>query len=227
MIQSKSQYTFELQISKDENEKELFKIYYAELESAIRKLKSIIHIEWKTHYSSDVVRSITNQYHEGVLILASAKRLKEYYSSNIFNGKYPDGIKELLEKEIIIAIECGDHSFTTIVETERFSKVNKNLANTIVFHQDDKLLVLHHGQFSMICNHKNGDYAKYGFKDLIISVDIELPGDQEIIISRCGEEEDGELILQFNNIEIANDSNYLIQFQDIPKHNENTKQIIF
>ena len=116
IYQYEHKYRFELQIGRDENEIQLFKDLYEELKGSIQKLEHIIHIEWKTHYSNDVVRSITDQYHEGVLILASSNRLKKYFSLNKFDGNFPDGILELLDRRIIIAVNCWDYSFQTIVE---------------------------------------------------------------------------------------------------------------
>jgi len=211
IYQYEHKYRFELQISRDENEIELFQEFYKELKPSIQKLNAIIHLEWKTHYSNDVVRIITDQYHEGVLILASSNRLKQYFSQNKFNVEFPDGILELLNRRIIIAVNCWDYSFQTIVETEKFTNLESQLVNFIEFEKDDKLLVLHHGQFTMICDRKNGDHTQYGFKDIIINIPIESPGIQGMALSRSGNDHEGELIIQFDNHSEIKSSNSLIQ----------------
>ena len=80
VYQYDGKYRFELRISRDEDEIHLFKQYYRKIKSSIENLNYILHIEWKTHYSNDIVRKISNVSHEGVLIIASSKRLKEYLS---------------------------------------------------------------------------------------------------------------------------------------------------
>ena len=219
IYQYEYKYRFELQIGRDENEFQLFKELYEELKPSIQKLTAIIHIEWKTHYSNDIVRSVTDQYHEGVLILASSNKLKEYFSQNEFNGEFPDGIQELLENRIIIAVNCWDYSFQTIVETEKITEVNNELVNFIDFEKDDRLLILHHGQFTMICEYNKGDYTQYGFKDIIINIPIESPGIQGMVFSRSGDDYEGELIVQFVNHNKSKENNSLIQIDKIPTHN--------
>ena len=219
IYQYEHKYRFELQIGSDENEIQIFKELYEELKPSIQKLKAIIHLEWKTHYSNDIIRSITDQYHEGVLILASSNRLKQYYSENEFNYEFPIGIQELLNKRVIIGINCLDYSFQTIVETDKITEINSQLVNYIEFEKDDKLLILHHGQFTMICDSNYGDYTQYGFKDIIINIPIEAPGEQGIAFSRSGDDYGGELIIQFDNHTKTKQANYLIQINEVPTHN--------
>ena len=219
LYQYEYKYRFELQIGSHENEIQIFKELYEELKLSIQKLTAIIHLEWKTHYSNDIIRSMTNQYHEGVLILASSNRLKQYYSANEFNYEFPNGIQELLEKKIIIAINCYDYSFQTIVETERITEISRIFNSFIDFEEDDKLLILHHGQFTMICDNNKGDYTQYGFKDIIINIPIESQRKQGMAFSRSGDDYEGELIIQFDNHSELNDSNSLIEIDDVPTHN--------
>lgn len=220
IYQYEYKYRFELQIGSHENEIQIFKELYEELKPSIQKLAAIIHLEWKTHYSNDIIRSMTNQYHEGVLILASSNRLKQYYSVNEFNYEFPNGVQELLEKKIIIALNCYDYSFQTIVETERITEINSTVKGSIDFEEDDKMLILHHGQFTMICDNNNGDYTQYGFKDIIINIPIESPANQGMIFSRGGDEDEDELIIQFNNQTNSNRGNTLIQIEEVPTHNK-------
>lgn len=219
IYQYEHKYRFELQIGRDENELQLFEELYEELKPSIQKLTAIIHVEWKTHYSNDIIRSITDQYHEGVLILASSNKIKQHYSQNKFNYDFPIGIKELLDSRIIIAVNCWDYSFQTIVETERITEIDSKLVNFIDFDKDDKLLILHHGQFTMICDDKKGDYTQYGFKDIIINIPIEFSGLQGMTLSRSGDEYEGELIIQFNNNSSTSKANSLLQINEVPTHN--------
>lgn len=219
VYQYNGKYRFELGIGSDENEPELFKVYFNNLNNAINKLEHIFHIEWRTHYSNSVIRSITDKYHEGVLVLASSKRLKQYYSQNEYNGNFPEGLSDLLENNIIIAINCLDHCFSTIVEIEETTLINIELANSIEFEEDDKLLILHHGEFTMICNYNNGDYTKYRFKDIIITIPIESATKQIMSISKSGQDDDGELILQFVHEGSITTPNKLIDINEVPTHN--------
>ena len=217
VYQYEGKYRFELQISRDENEIHLFNQYFKKLQPAIENLKHILHIEWRTHYSNDVVRRMSNVSHAGVLIIASSKRLKEYYSNNKFNYDFPVGIKDLIDKKIIIAINCLDYDFETILETEKFTRINDTLVSSIEFKEEDELLILNHSQFTMICHYNEGDYSKHG--DLITPIQIESPGIQKMSFARSKENYDGEMIIQFNNNEKRNTVNRLIEIDEIPTHN--------
>ena len=217
VYQYDGKYRFELRISRDEDEIHLFKQYYRKIKSSIENLNYILHIEWKTHYSNDIVRRISNVSHEGVLIIASSKRLKEYYTNNKFDYDFPKGINELIDKRIIIAINCWDYDFETIIEIEKFTNINSDLINSIEFEKDDELLILNHSQFTMMCHFNGGDYKQHG--DIITPTPIESPGLQRMAFSRSGGDYDGELIIQFENKNKTNDSNRLIVIDEIPTHN--------
>ena len=116
-------------------------------------------------------------------------------------------------------MNCWDYSFQTIVETERITEIDSKLVNFIDFDKDDKLLILHHGQFTMICDDKKGDYTQYGFKDIIINIPIEFSGLQGMTLSRSGDEYEGELIIQFNNNSSTSKANSLLQINEVPTHN--------
>ena len=217
VYQYDGKYRFELQISSDDDEIQLFNLYYDKLKSIIENLKHILHIEWRTHHSNDVVRRISNVSHEGVLIVASSNRLKRHFATNDFDYDFPGGLNELLESNIIIAINCLDYSFTTILEAEKLSSISVNLLNNIKFEQDDELLILNHSQFTMICHYNKGDYTKHG--DIITSVPIDSSHQQCMAISKSGDGYEGELIIQFVNHNTSMESNYLIQIDEVPTHN--------
>lgn len=220
LYQRDGNYRFELNIATAEFDKEpeLFKQYYAEIENSINKLKHILHLEWRSHYDNQVIRSETNIYHEGVLILASSKKLIEYYSSREFDGAFPEGIQDLITSNSIIAINCWDYCFETIIEIDKITDANYGLSSFIEFEEDDKLLFMHHGDFTMTCSNHKGDYEKHGWKS-IIPIEVKQPGLQEIKISRSGGDYDGQLLFQFRNRSKTEGSNKLIDIKEIPTHN--------
>ncbi|MFK8054867.1 MAG: hypothetical protein AB8F78_02005 [Saprospiraceae bacterium] len=211
-----NRFEFNLPTSRINDDIQLFNSIYEKLGPSIEKLSNIELIEWRTHYTNGIVRRISTTPHEGVLIFASSKRLKKYYAENDFNYEFPSGIIELLKQNIIIAIECLDYCFTTIIETEKFTAISSDLVNHIEFEEDDELLILNHSQFSMICNYNNGDYSNP--KGDIKPIHQKTPRVQKMAISKSGNEDSGELIIQFDNTSQSVKVNHLIQIEDIPKH---------
>lgn len=215
VYQFESRYRFELQISSGEDEKLLFPKFYSAFKSSIEELEHLFHIEWRTDYSNKIVKCTTNLYHEGVLILASSKKLRNYFKERKFSYEFPSGIEELIETNSVIVINCWDNEISTHIEIEEFSEVNKKLKNSIEFEEGDELLIMHHGDFTMICDNHNGNYKNYDYKS-VISIPIETARKQVIVISKNMAE--NEIIFQFEYDKRENGQNELIDFKEIPTH---------
>ncbi len=103
---------------------------------------------------------------EGVLFLASAKKLAEEYMDKSFNYDFPQGLSKLLDGNSIIALTTsdGDNVVLDILPdgeklTGDFDKV---ITQWIELKIDDQLLILSHAEFTQICT-KKGDYKIYGW----------------------------------------------------------------
>lgn len=99
---------------------------------------------------------------EGVLVLASAKRLAKEYAEKEFDYHFPDGLSALLQQHSIIALTTmmGDSLIIDFVdEFDPTATVDNEIQQWIELEEDDLLLVLHHGEFTWICDAK-GDYTQ-------------------------------------------------------------------
>jgi len=173
LYQHGNNFSFELQISSnDKDELTWFQKFHNQLSKSIERLKQINHIQWRTDYDNKVIRIQTSLNHEGVLCLCSSNQLKQFYSNNEFDYEYPQGLYELFKHKIAFVIDSKDYDYTIIIETEKITDWKFGLYNTIKFTDKDELLILHHGDFKMICDNHKGDYNSYGLKNLI-SIPIE------------------------------------------------------
>lgn len=218
LIQNNNQYRFWLEIRTKDDQYKLFEEFHKEIIDSIPSEFHLNRIDWVSNYNEEIIRCETDMNHEGVLILASHKNLKKYYENNDFNSDFPSGISELLKERIVIAIECKDYDFKTTLEKEKISEWLFGYIAAIQFEENDELLLLHHGDFTMICDNHNGDYKSYGRKHLI-SISIEEPRVQTIQISKPKDKEDRRLILQFVPTEIRYNHNKLLEYESIPTHN--------
>lgn len=219
LTQLDNNFSIELQItSNDEEEIVRFNEFHNEIINGIKKLKHVNYVEWRTDYENKLIRMQTDLNHEGVLILCSSNGLKEFYKKNKFDYEYPQGLYSLFNQKIAIAIDSKDFEYTTIIETVKITDWKSGYYNSIDFSDNDELLVLHHGDFTMICDKHGGDYISYGWKN-IISIPIEKKKDQVILIAKPKDKEDKRLIFQFTNIERRLNKNYWIEYEGIPTHN--------
>ena len=161
----------------------------------------------------------TDLKHEGVLMLCSSSRLKEFYEKNKFDYTFPDGLDSLFNQKIAIAIDSKDFEYTTIVETVKITDWKFGFYNSIDFLDNDELLVMGHVDFTMICDYHSGDYISYGLKN-IISIPIEKKKDQVFLIAKPKDKEDKRLIFQFTNIERRLKKNCWIEYEGIPTHSK-------
>lgn len=219
LIQNENQYRLWLEIRNNDNQYRLFEEFHKAISSSISSGFHLNRIDWISNYNEEIIRCETDMYHEGVLVLASHKNLKKHYENRDFNYDFPNGISELLREKIIIAIDCLDYDFKTIFEREKISEWLFGYIGAIKFEKDDELLVLHHGDFTMICNNHNGDYKSYGWQH-IINIPIEESKEQTIQISKPKDPEDRRLVLQFVTNESRYNHNKLITYESIPTHNK-------
>lgn len=212
-------YRFQLEsIASDDQ----YKLIYKTHESIKKCIPNEFHgnrIDWIMEHSEEIIRCETDMHHEGVLILCSSNRLKEFYKDKEFNYDYPDGLSDLLGQRIIIAIDSKDYSYSTIIEKEILTEWEFGYYNSIEFTNNDKLLVLHHGDFTMICDNHQGDYMSYRWPH-IIALPIENEKDQVMFIAKPNEENDRKLIIQFQDIASRKIENNLIEYERIPTHNK-------
>lgn len=220
IYQNGNNFSFELQIaSNDKDELLWFQKFHNQIIKSIKKLKQVNHIEWRTDYDNKLIRLQTSLKHEGVLCLCSSNQLKQFYSNNEFNYEYPQGLYEIFKQKIAFVIDSKDFEYDTIIETEKISNWNFGLYNTIKFTENDELLILHHGDFTMICDNHNGDYQSFGWKN-IISIPIEKHKDQIMLITKPKDAEDKRLIIQFSEIDREFKKNNWIEYEGIPTHNK-------
>jgi hypothetical protein len=103
---------------------------------------------------------------EGVLILASAKKLAEEYKDKSFNYDFPEGLSKLLDENSIIALTTsdGDNIVLEILpdEVKLIGDFDKIITQWIELKSEDEILVLSHAEFTGICT-KKGDYRIYGW----------------------------------------------------------------
>jgi hypothetical protein len=219
LIYSENQYTFYLESSNEENDLEEFDKYHSSIYSALFENFYLNKIEWRKGSQNSVFRCFTDMYHEGVMILASSNKLKQYYSEREFDYDFPEGIRDLIAANYIIAVNSSDFEYSTIIELEQISNLKFGYFNTLEFESKDELLVLHHGDFTMICDKHKGDYKSYGWKH-IISIPIEKQTSQEILIGKLETEETTKLVFQFSNIERKARKNLMVEIEGIPTHNK-------
>ncbi len=104
---------------------------------------------------------------EGVLIIASIKGLKEYYSIRDFEYDFPDDLFNLFKEGIIFAAVTEESINELIIITENVEEDNlieyKLLTNFNVLNvrEDDRILILDHATFTQICDWNHGDYNEY------------------------------------------------------------------
>ena len=213
LYQHNNNFSFELQIaSNDKDELVWFEKFHNQLSKSIGKLKQVNFIEWRTDYDNKLIRIQTSLNHEGVLCLCSSNHLKKFYSNNKFDYKYPQGLYELFKQKIAFVIDSKDYDYTTIIETKKITDWNFGLYNSIDFIEDDELLILHHGDFTMICDNHNGDYKSYGLKN-IISIPIKDNKNQVMLIAKPKDKEDKRLIIQFSEIDRTSIKNNWIEYE--------------
>ena len=103
---------------------------------------------------------------EGVLVLASAKRLAEEYMNKSFNYDFPEGLSKLLDENSIIALTTsdGDSIVLDILSDEEklIGDFYKVITQWIELKSNDQILILSHAEFTQICT-KKGDYKIYGW----------------------------------------------------------------
>ena len=103
---------------------------------------------------------------EGVLVIASAKKLAEEYLDKSFNYDFPEGISKLLDENSIIALTTseGDNIVLNILPDEEklIGDFDKVITQWIELKTDDQILLLSHAEFTEICT-KKGDYKIYGW----------------------------------------------------------------
>jgi hypothetical protein len=103
---------------------------------------------------------------EGVLVIASARKLAEEYLDKSFNYAFPEGLSKLLDENSIIALTTsdGDHLVLNILPDEEklIGDFDKVITQWIELKTDDQLLLLSHAEFTEICT-KKGDYKLYGW----------------------------------------------------------------
>lgn len=220
LYQHDNNFSFELQIdSNDKDELVWFEKFHNQLSKSIEKLKQVNYIEWRTDYDNKLIRIQTSLYHEGVLCLCSSNHLKQFYANNKFDYEYPQGLYEIFKQKIGFVIDSKDYEYTTIIETKKITDWNYGLYNSIDFKEDDELLILHHGDFTMICDKHNGDYQSYGWKN-IISIPIKGNKNQVMLIAKPKDEEDKRVIIQFTEIDRKLKKNSWIEYEGIPTHNK-------
>lgn len=219
LTQHENDFTIELQIaSNDEDELIWFERFYKELIGPIKKLKQTNYIEWRTDYDNKLIRLETALNHEGVLCLCSSNHLKQFYSNHEFNYEYPEGLYELFKLKIAFVIDSKDYEYDTIVELEKITDWKFGLYNTIEFTDNDELLILHHGDFTKICDIHKGDYKSYGWKN-IISIPIEKSKNQVMSITKPKDEDGKKLLIQFTEIDRKLKKNSWVEYKGIPTHN--------
>lgn len=219
LINRGDEYRFHLEIRTSDDQFKLFNEFH---ESVKRSIPIEFHknrIDWISNYNEEVIRCETDMHHEGVLVLCSSNRLKEYYKDKEYNYDYPNGLSDLLRQKRIIAIDSKDYQYSTILERERITEWSFGYYNSIDFTDNDELLILHYGDFTMICDNHNGDYKSYGWKH-IIALPIEEKKDQVMLIAKPKDEEDKRLIIQFREIDRILKKNNWLEYEGIPTHNK-------
>lgn len=121
---------------------------------------------------------------EGVLVLASAKRLKEEYTGIEFDYDFPEGLNKLLNERTIIALltSAGDDLVINVnLDDSKTNRVyEKEIEQFIIMEEEDSLLILNHANFTLICDTCNGDFQKFGWP--IQKIDNLEPGAYYLMI---------------------------------------------
>ena len=219
LIQNENEYKFLLEIRLSDNKYQLLNQFHKSIHKSIPNTFHKNKINWFNNSNEEIIRCETDMYHEGVLILCSSNRLKDFFETNEFSYDYPKGLSELLRQNIIIAIDSKDYEYSTILEKVKITDWRFGYYNSINFTDDDKLLILHHGDFAMICNNYRGDYKSYGWKHILV-LPIEHKKDQVMLIAKPNDEADRRIIIQFANIDNKLKKNNLIEYEEIPTHSK-------
>ncbi len=219
LINRGDEYRFHLEIRTSDDQFKLFYEFYDSLKKSIPMEFHKNRIDWISNYNEEVIRCETDMHHEGVLILCSSNRLKEYYKDKEYNYDYPNGLSDLLRQKRLIAIDSKDYQYSTILEREKITEWSFGYYNSIDFTDNDELLILHYGDFTMICDNHNGDYKSYGWKH-IIALPIEKEKEQVMLIAKPKEDIDKRVVIQFTNTNRRQNKNNWIEYEGIPTHNK-------
>lgn len=98
---------------------------------------------------------------EGVLVLASAKGLANEYKNKTFDYAFPEGLADILDQHIAIALQTSDGDELVIEFEETDETPDNEIIRYIRLAAEDELLVLCHLDFTMICSNHHGDYKQY------------------------------------------------------------------
>lgn len=101
---------------------------------------------------------------EGVLVLASARGLADEYREKQFDYDFPEGLENMLDRHIIIALQTsdGDELVVEFEEEETDEIPDHELIRYIRILPEDQLLVLSHADFTRICSQSHGDFRQFG-----------------------------------------------------------------
>ena len=101
---------------------------------------------------------------EGVLVLTSAKGLANTYKNKTFDYSFPEGLADILEAHVAIALQTsdGDELVIEFEDEETDETPDNEIIRYIRLASEDELLVLSHADFTMICSNNQGDYRQYG-----------------------------------------------------------------
>ncbi|WP_196888982.1 hypothetical protein [Aureivirga sp. CE67] len=102
---------------------------------------------------------------EGVLVLASKKRLKDYYTDRNFDYGYPEGLLDAINKGIILPIttESQDFILTNFIFDETDINGLEIGQCKLFLEENDTLQIMNFVDFTMICDYNSGDIDAYDF----------------------------------------------------------------
>ncbi|MBU2997942.1 hypothetical protein KO500_15980 [Cellulophaga baltica] len=104
---------------------------------------------------------------EGVIIIASSESLKHKYKNEEFNYDFPSGFSQLSNSNSLIALTTTEGDDVKVVtrfeSTLDHTHYDKIISQYLAFDSNDKLLILSHAEFTMICSRKQGDFQQYGW----------------------------------------------------------------
>lgn len=212
-------YRFDLEIYRGEEEYDWFKKFDEEIQPVVKDDFFLNKIEWRNNYGNEIVRCQTDLNHEGVLILASSNRLKNFFRLAPFEYEFPKGIETLLKSNSIVAIQANDSRFETIIDLDNIIFEQTSISGEIQFDgKKDKLLILNHADFTMICSKHEGDYEKYGWKH-VIDIPIDSEGRIKFKIWMENGRNNSKLIFKRVYSGLRGKGNDLIHIDEIPTHN--------
>ena len=115
---------------------------------------------------SEIMKEAINVNTEGVLVLASSKRLIEEFNTKEFSYEFPSGLRSLLVSNSIVALTTNEGDFVKLNllfdKPLIWKNYDKVIEQTLIFEVGDELLIMNHAEFTMICA-KHGDYREYGW----------------------------------------------------------------